>query len=116
MTMDNNDVKAPTTRYGLCAGEYDWIVGYLLDRCPDHPDHLFLNGTHISSSEGWSEHDIRVFHHDKIGDGAEFVWLGHFTSQVEAEAAIPLPLCTKAMHSKNVDSEDSSERVDDNGS
>jgi hypothetical protein len=54
---------------------------------------------HISSSVGWSERDIRVSHHDKIGDGAEFVWLGHFTNGDDLMAALPVVLCMKAEHS-----------------
>lgn len=86
------------TRYGYCQGSDEWISGTLFGPCPDHPGQYMGIAGHISSSVGWSEHDIRVFHHEKIGDGAEFVWLGHFTNGDDLRAALPVTLCTNAEH------------------
>lgn len=78
-----------TTYYGTCPrGRGDRVA--ILIRVEDDGSAVVV-GSHVSSSEGWAEHDIGVWHYPERRDPSEddtYEWLGAMTND-ELRERIP---------------------------
>lgn len=91
--------------YGFCTGEDDWWSGRLLAPCDQHEGQYMIVAGHVSSTEWWSEHDIREFHNTKMFPESNFIWLGNITTKEQLEELCPATICTKADHKDDKDDE-----------